>query len=56
MCSSTNMGSISVREKLVVEYDEEGNLLDDSSDDDEQEANEVNIVYRVWVVSSVRHN
>ncbi|KAJ8659910.1 hypothetical protein O0I10_004503 [Lichtheimia ornata] len=29
-----------VREKLVVEYDEEGNLLDDSSDD-EQETNEV---------------
>ncbi|KAI7884882.1 hypothetical protein K492DRAFT_157781 [Lichtheimia hyalospora FSU 10163] len=29
-----------VREKLVVEYDEEGNLLDDSSDE-EQETNEV---------------
>lgn len=52
MCSSANMGSISVREKLVVEYDEEGNLLDDSSDDDEQEANEVNIIHFVYRVLS----
>ena len=45
-----------VREKLVVEYDEEGNLLDDSSDE-EQETNEVNIMGVLYTaLGGVRHN